>query len=191
MNEWYIIQTALRRRMSPVLSPWKTLVPGNYQVTHQLLIKPFVTAHMTIYNKRRNRTMHPRAQLIYMDLVYYRPTCSWEITALLTKCCSCSLAKLIHSCSKLFTPRSCGRTQEPWRRIQHPERSLCCFSSFQISVHTEHQPQTRRCPLYPQCCPSLWDWASHWSAPATSQTAPNIRLWQWHLCKRYHNEEHL
>lgn len=79
---------------------------------------------------------------VIVDLTFNPLTCSWEITALLTKCCSCSLAKLIHSCSKLFTPRSCRRTQK-----------ICDVTSnttsFQISVQ-----DTNLKPIdvhYPHC----------------------------------------
>lgn len=44
-HEWMIHYTNRSKKRMSVLSPWKTLVPGNYQMTHQLLIKPFVTAH--------------------------------------------------------------------------------------------------------------------------------------------------
>lgn len=107
-------------------------------------------------------------------------TCSWEITALVTKCCSCSLAKLIQSCSKLFTPRSYSHRQ---RNMLHTTKKMHGW----IIVTGWCQPQNRRCPLFPRCCPSLWDSTSHWSAPATSQTAPSTRLWQWHLCNGQHN----
>lgn len=55
---------------------------------------------------------------------------------------------------------------------------------FSIYIKTEYQPRSHRCPLCPQCYPSLWDSASHWSALTTSRTALNTRLWQWHLYNR-------
>lgn len=56
-------------------------------------------------------------------------TCSWEITALVTKCCSCSLAKLIQSCSKLFTPRSYSHRQ---RNMLHTTKK--CMAGLLLLV---------------------------------------------------------
>lgn len=186
MNEWCIIQTALRGRMS-VLSPWKTLVPGNYQMTHQLLIKPLVTAHrlFIIRDLIERRTLglswSTWTLCTTTDLLLGDHCLVDEVLQLLIGKVDAQLLKAVHS--KVLREDTGAMTSRPT-----PKAIALLFSSFQISVHTEHQPQTRRCPQCPRCCPSLWDWASHWSAPAASQTAPNIRLWQWHLCKRYHNE---
>lgn len=50
-------------------------------------------------------------------------------------------------------------------------------------------PQTRRCPESRLCCPSQLDSATHWFAPAASQTRLNIKLWQWHHCQKGQRHE--